>query len=95
LVGFGEFVREAAPSIFITGAGGVFGKMFAKFRELRIPFTSEFSGMHWVVPAFLCGCRLKDPLRNHPQCIGNQPPFIIAPLMPAFKGLSEPFYGLP
>jgi len=86
---FGESLREAAPIIFITGAGGIFGKMLQN-SGIADTITSEFTGMELglFLPFLLAAC-LKTTQGSSTVALVTTAS-IIAPLMPAL-GLSEPF----
>ncbi|RTE54826.1 GntP family permease [Arenibacter aquaticus] len=85
---FGESLREAAPIIFITGAGGIFGRMLQN-SGIADTITSEFTGMQLglFLPFLLAAC-LKTTQGSSTVALVTTAS-IIAPLMGPL-GLSDP-----
>jgi len=85
---FGESLREAAPIIFITGAGGIFGRMLQN-SGIADTITSEFTGMQLglFLPFLLAAC-LKTTQGSSTVALVTTAS-IIAPLMGSL-GLSDP-----
>lgn len=85
---FGESLREAAPIIFITGAGGIFGRMLQN-SGIANTITSEFTGMQLglFLPFLLAAC-LKTTQGSSTVALVTTAS-IIAPLMGSL-GLSDP-----
>lgn len=85
---FGESLREAAPIIFITGAGGIFGRMLQN-SGIADTITSEFTGMQLglFLPFLLAAC-LKTTQGSSTVSLVTTAS-IIAPLMGSL-GLSDP-----
>lgn len=85
---FGESLREAAPIIFITGAGGIFGRMLQN-SGIADTITSEFTGMQLglFLPFLLAAC-LKTTQGSSTVALVTTAS-IIAPLMGSL-GLNDP-----
>lgn len=85
---FGESLREAAPIIFITGAGGIFGRMLQN-SGIADTITTEFTGMQLglFLPFLLAAC-LKTTQGSSTVALVTTAS-IIAPLMGSL-GLNDP-----